>query len=712
MSKPSQKILSAQKLQELTLREAAQQGELATVKTLIAQRVNVNASGPGSQKTALHWAAKYKHYKIVDVLLNAGADQSLKDKEGFTPLAIAEKIKENDAIIERLQSQFVLNSKDEKEKMDKVMQEVKPKIVDEKIIRASMDRLERHLLKNRSECYSILSAYIEQVHTCAKSIYPDRAAKKSAASITNSQDIWSYALSFIIPSLGNKPSDCPNEALSKQVDMKQKLELDVLIKHHFSSIEAVFSLVNQPDQFDKFMKKVDSKITSVKQVSFENKITIMMAELIVRQVRFLRKLKFETKSKGEYLKILLADDKQTLKLLRKKLKGFVLKAGDSLTELKTIMRENFSEYLVNPLGFFNFLETYFDGNALDRFEHADKSKHYGITDPKQLIEALQKSSLQYKSDILIRFKKYLAETRDTIYKILTEKNKSAVHLSLMQGGDESENELAKKSFIKEIESIVQETIAINIQNFDKSFTCTSDYLYGMYKLGQGLLIVANDIFSNIDTFSTEHLKSTAQMIRKQFLENLGSNSNRFESDFEAIRLKEKQFSKEKENQKREKESEEKMKLAAILHQKKISDEKFSAETKEKNAWIEKIFCKLLLPKKDEVMLEQIKSILNNTLGEMSKTEFYALIIKLEIEGYEKIQAQKMIATNNKLTLNVGKFYSFTLHERHHKDNIDNVDPGTIQDLRKMFDAIGIKKDNWIELIKSYVDMYKSSQCKV
>ncbi len=40
MSKPAQKALSAQKRQELTLREAAQQGNLATVKALIEQGVN------------------------------------------------------------------------------------------------------------------------------------------------------------------------------------------------------------------------------------------------------------------------------------------------------------------------------------------------------------------------------------------------------------------------------------------------------------------------------------------------------------------------------------------------------------------------------------------------------------------------------------------------------------------------------------------------
>lgn len=40
-------------------------------------------------RSVLHWAVSGKHSALVEALLNQGAEQDLKDEEGWTPLMIA-----------------------------------------------------------------------------------------------------------------------------------------------------------------------------------------------------------------------------------------------------------------------------------------------------------------------------------------------------------------------------------------------------------------------------------------------------------------------------------------------------------------------------------------------------------------------------------------------------------------------------------------------
>ena len=71
--------------------DAALRGNLAAVKTLILQGVNVNAP-QGDGMTALHWASDRGDGAMVDVLLKASADVKATTRVGaYTPLHIAAK---------------------------------------------------------------------------------------------------------------------------------------------------------------------------------------------------------------------------------------------------------------------------------------------------------------------------------------------------------------------------------------------------------------------------------------------------------------------------------------------------------------------------------------------------------------------------------------------------------------------------------------------
>ena len=83
----------------MPLIEAVKRGDAATVRTLVAQKVNVNATEPDGT-TALHWAADLGDVRTVDLLLKAGAVLKSTNRYGATPFGLA-TAKGHAAVIER-----------------------------------------------------------------------------------------------------------------------------------------------------------------------------------------------------------------------------------------------------------------------------------------------------------------------------------------------------------------------------------------------------------------------------------------------------------------------------------------------------------------------------------------------------------------------------------------------------------------------------------
>jgi ankyrin repeat protein len=74
--------------------------DVATVRALIKQRVDVNAP-QGDGATALHWAAHVDDLAIADLLIRAGARAAVANDTGFTPLHLA-CTNRSGAMVERL----------------------------------------------------------------------------------------------------------------------------------------------------------------------------------------------------------------------------------------------------------------------------------------------------------------------------------------------------------------------------------------------------------------------------------------------------------------------------------------------------------------------------------------------------------------------------------------------------------------------------------
>ena len=85
---------------DVRLIDAVKKADVAAVRSLIAQRVDVNAADVEGS-TALHWAARLDRPEIVDLLAAAGANARAATRYNVTPLSLA-SASGNAVIIERL----------------------------------------------------------------------------------------------------------------------------------------------------------------------------------------------------------------------------------------------------------------------------------------------------------------------------------------------------------------------------------------------------------------------------------------------------------------------------------------------------------------------------------------------------------------------------------------------------------------------------------
>jgi ankyrin repeat protein len=85
---------------ETRLADAAMAQDKPAVRTLVAQKADVNAAQPDGT-TALHWAVRQDDLETVELLLGAGANVKAANRFGSTPLSLA-ATNGNAAIIEQL----------------------------------------------------------------------------------------------------------------------------------------------------------------------------------------------------------------------------------------------------------------------------------------------------------------------------------------------------------------------------------------------------------------------------------------------------------------------------------------------------------------------------------------------------------------------------------------------------------------------------------
>src|SRR6187549_105625 len=73
---------------ESPLADAVQKSDQARIKTLLAERVDINAAQIDGM-TALHWAAQKNDTDTAKLLIKAGADAKATNRYGIDPLWLA-----------------------------------------------------------------------------------------------------------------------------------------------------------------------------------------------------------------------------------------------------------------------------------------------------------------------------------------------------------------------------------------------------------------------------------------------------------------------------------------------------------------------------------------------------------------------------------------------------------------------------------------------
>jgi hypothetical protein len=81
-------LLAAPAGADMRLAEAAMKRDTATVRSLLSQKIDVNA--PGKDGTpALHWVVRVDDLETAQLLIKAGADVKFADRYGVTPIYLA-----------------------------------------------------------------------------------------------------------------------------------------------------------------------------------------------------------------------------------------------------------------------------------------------------------------------------------------------------------------------------------------------------------------------------------------------------------------------------------------------------------------------------------------------------------------------------------------------------------------------------------------------
>ena len=73
------------KAPDISIQDAAKEGNIKAIKQHIAAGTDVNAKGH-AESTPLHWAANGGHKEIAELLIAKGADVNAKSENGVTPL--------------------------------------------------------------------------------------------------------------------------------------------------------------------------------------------------------------------------------------------------------------------------------------------------------------------------------------------------------------------------------------------------------------------------------------------------------------------------------------------------------------------------------------------------------------------------------------------------------------------------------------------------
>lgn len=159
---------------------------------------------------------------------------------------------------------------------------------------------------------------------------------------------------------------------------------------------------------------------------------------------------------------------------------------------------------------------------------------------------------------------------------------------------------------------------------------------------------------------------------------------------------EKKINNEIEGKKRDEARLEKTYQATLTHQKKLMDE--MARKKRADMGIRrKSLLNNLDAKRDAEEIKIIAELFTTPDLPVKRNQFFRIVARLKIPGFEKIDLARMSVRGNCLTLTLDKFYSFTTHCRHGVDRADFVHPEDTRHLVRMLTAVDLNVEDFLRL---------------
>jgi hypothetical protein len=711
---------------ELALRNAAKDGLLETVRQLITQGVNVNATGKGkTNRTALHWAAKYKHADVCEELLKAGAKPSLivKDSDKKTPLQLASLEKNNDAVIAVLLKWSGLKNEDLKKITETVQTTHEGTVFDEDAVfkttkvRAAIHGLKKQALSAITEIRHFSEAYSRLIQSLEINI------KKILC-----KELFERHRNNTNLTLTKEEEKTLNEEFSKQ------FSIFTLVKRHVEYLERLCKLIDVPNYID----------TNV--ISF-----------FIQYIIFKRDLSAFADKLEERLKKYI-NDKNLRKKCKKNIDKLLEIAEENLKKAITSMELGFAALLENPKGFIDFIDKYFPSTVLD---HVDSYAIIKQAQDETDREAQQEdaiASLQQKfKDLTQSSEKAPQENFNTIVNNILSGNApteitDAVYLMFNKTKNNFKERKAKtlpciEAYFKDLwkqfedliihkkEAILKYNVVLKGKLGDdpkKIVENFKNYImkYVVENLATSLMLLRNEemmidvralrlsylfgyrlysriekLLEKMDTAIDDRIQEIMAEEYQKFAKGIQEKREAITANFEEVRLQERRMAKAQEAAKRALSQVEQAHTQALLYQKSLIDDKLQKEAQEKEVWVKKLLGELEV--KELKFFQEISHILDpkakalNDGGEMTKKDFFALVVKLKIPGYEDINIKNNTASENSLVFTLGKFYSFTFHSRHGRDRADFVDKANTAHLKAMFESVGINKNTLWSLASKY-----------
>lgn len=700
---------------ELKLRQAAQKGDFATVNSLITPPAvtNVNEPGDKSGRTALHWSAKQGHANICEALLKAGAGPSLlmKDSDGKSPLDLA-IFEKNDSITKLLLEWSGLASEEERKKaVDTINSGDSNDAFDYTKVKPALHSLKATALINSKELAEWGHKYVELVN----------------------KNMNAIGKRFYFIQTGKTPKDLNNiteeEELKLQQDVRRYFPLDTLIIKHcddlnrysstvelsFLCLEAVTSIFIC---YSKFSRELDDAIAQLQEPRVQPVKNFFI-------------------------------NKDELKQYNKIIRKLLNMAKTNLANTIVTLEKGLVPLLINPKGFIEFINNYFPGNLTDGFDphvvmnelrekkQIDKnqvnllyaeandlpldvrkeappsslSNMWEVRRRRETAEVLRKIAREQsvaKGNFTSRIMKYYKDILAKISDLIATHKDEIIKLHLLQNGpaDKKEDDVINQ-FQQNVQSTILKLVIGNM--FPLSHPDTplhSSFLHTFYISGYHLYSKIEKALSKVTPTIQEQIKQIIDENSKTLAKAMqGSTLAPYQGPtFEEVRAKEKQVAKQKEAEARGAEASMRQQQAAILYQRELEDKKSMEEKQAKEKCAAELLSKLNL--KDSKSITIIMNILKPKSKdiqqslELKKSDFFALVTKLEIPGCEGIKLNRTTCENS-LTLVLGRFYSFTYDPRHGKDRADFVDKFTISHLKSMFEAVGITATTFLTLASQY-----------